>query len=184
MYYNFPPFKFPLIGILIVLISWIFGLQYDKLRFLSEKDVLTTLNNRRFMLNTFPKIIAAVDRKQEKLILYFFDVDDFKTINDTLGHEVGDQVLQRIANVLMLHSHKKDILVRWAGDEFLVFSPFIDDHSKARMIRDIQNELKLSSEEFNTAISVSIGTALYPHEAATLDELIHAADQDMYTLKP
>ncbi|NHN34966.1 GGDEF domain-containing protein [Paenibacillus agricola] len=183
VYYNYPPFQFPLIGVFIVIASWLLGTQYDKLKFLSERDVLTTLYNRRFMLHTFPKLIASVDRKQEKLILYFIDVDDFKIINDTRGHKIGDQVLQRIANVLMLHSQKRDVVVRWAGDEFLVLSSFSDDRSKAMMISRIQNELKLSSQEFNIAISVSIGTAAYPNEAQTLDDLLHVADQDMYTLK-
>jgi diguanylate cyclase (GGDEF)-like protein len=183
LYYNYPSFQFPLIGIFIVFASWLLGTQYDKLKFLSEKDVLTTLYNRRYMLHIFPKLIASVDRKQEKLILYFIDVDDFKIINDTRGHEIGDQVLQRISNVLMLHSQKRDIVARWAGDEFLILSPFSVDRSKAMMINRIENELKLLSQEFNIAISVSIGTAAYPHEAQTLDDLLHAADQAMYTLK-
>jgi diguanylate cyclase (GGDEF)-like protein len=183
IYYNYPSFQFPLIGILIVSASWLLGTQYDKLKFLSEKDVLTTLYNRRYMLHIFPKLIASVDRKQEKLILYFIDVDDFKIINDTRGHEIGDQVLQRIANVLILHSQKRDIVARWAGDEFLILSPFSVDRSRAMMINRIENELKLLSQEFNIAISVSIGTAAYPHEAQTLDDLLHAADQAMYTLK-
>jgi diguanylate cyclase (GGDEF)-like protein len=183
LYYNFPPLKFPLIGIFVLFVSWIFGQQFDKLKFLSEIDVLTTLNNRRFLLHIFPKLIASMDRKQEKLILYFIDVDDFKRINDTRGHEIGDKVLQRIANILMHHSQKKDIVVRWAGDEFLIFSPYFDDRRKAKMISIIQNELKIPSKEFNIAISVSIGTAVYPDEAQTLDDLIHAADQDMYTSK-
>jgi diguanylate cyclase (GGDEF)-like protein len=183
LYYNYPPLQFPLIGIFIVFASWLLGTQYDKLSFLSEKDVLTTLYNRRFMLHTFSKLIASVDRKQEKLTLYFIDVDDFKIINDTRGHEIGDQVLQRIANILMLHAEKRDIVVRWAGDEFLILSPFSDDYSKAMMISCIQNELKLSSQEFDIAISVSIGKAVYPNEAQTLDDLLHVADQDMYSLK-
>jgi diguanylate cyclase (GGDEF)-like protein len=183
LYYNFPLYQFPITGMFIVFASWLLGKQYDKLKFLSEKDVLTTLYNRRFMLHAFPKLFALVDRKQEKLILYFIDVDDFKIINDTRGHEIGDQVLQRIANILMLHSQKRDLVVRWAGDEFLILSPSYDDRSKAMMISRIQNELKLSSQEFNIAISASIGTAVYPNEAQTFDDLLHVADQDMYILK-
>lgn len=183
LYYNYPTLQFPIIGIFIVFASWLLGTQYDKLKFLSEKDSLTTLYNRRFVLETFPKLIASVDRKQEKLILYFIDVDNFKIINDTRGHKIGDQVLQRIANVLMLHAEKRDIIARWAGDEFLILSTFSDACQRAMMINRIQNELKLASKEFNLDISVSIGTASYPDEAQTLDDLLHAADQDMYSLK-
>jgi diguanylate cyclase (GGDEF)-like protein len=166
-----------------LLASWLMGTQYDKLKFFSEKDVLTSLYNRRFMLHAFPKRIDLVDRKQEKLILYFIDVDDFKIINDTRGHEFGDQVLQQLANVLTLHTQKRDIVVRWAGDEFLILSPFSDDRSKAMMINRIEDELKILSQKLNTAISVSIGTAVYPDEAQTIDDLLHAADQNMYTTK-
>jgi diguanylate cyclase (GGDEF)-like protein len=183
LYYNVPSLQFPLIGVCIVFASWLLGTQYDKLKFFSEKDVLTTLYNRRFLLHIFPKVIASVDRKQEKLNLFFIDVDDFKIINDNRGHKIGDQVLQRIANVLILHSQKRDIVVRWAGDEFLILSPFSDDSSKTMMNNRIQNDVKLLSKEFNIAISVSIGTATYPNDAQTLDDLLHAADQDMYTLK-
>lgn len=183
LYYNYPFYQFPLIGVIVVFISWLLGTQLDKLKFLSERDFLTTLYNRRFMVHVFLKLIALVDRKHEKLVLFFIDVDDFKIINDTLGHEIGDQVLQRIARVLMQHSQKKDIVVRWAGDEFLILSPFSNDYSNAMRIHRIHNELKLASQEFNIAISVSIGSAVYPNDAQTIDDLIHIADQDMYKLK-
>lgn len=183
LYYNFPAYQFPFVGIIILLIFWKLGEQYDKVKFLSEKDVLTKLNNRRFMIHTFPKLIAAANRNQEKLILYFIDVDNFKIINDTHGHDIGDQVLQHIAKVLMFHSRKADMVVRWAGDEFLIFSPFSDNLSRETMIRNIKNELKLTSQDVDIAISVSIGTAAYPTDAQKLDELIHEADINMYKYK-
>jgi len=184
LYYNFPMYQFPLIGLFAIVISWLLGTQFDRLKFLSEKDYLTSLYNRRFMLHAFPKLISLVNRKQEKLILYFIDVDNFKVINDTCGHEIGDQVLKRIASILIQHSQKKDIVVRWAGDEFLILSPFSNDHNRSMMMSRIHSELKLVSQEFNLAISVSIGTAIYPNNAHTIDELLHIADQEMYTLKP
>ncbi|WP_167357014.1 GGDEF domain-containing protein [Paenibacillus pectinilyticus] len=183
IYYDVPVFQFPLIGMCLIFAGWVLGTQYDKLKFFSEKDSLTMLYNRRFILNIFPKIIASVDRKQEKLILYFIDVDDFKIINDSRGHKIGDQVLQRIANVLMLHVHKRDFVARWAGDEFLILSTLSDADHHATMIRCIQNELQDASQAFQLEISVSIGTAMYPNEAQTLDDLLHVADQAMYSLK-
>lgn len=183
LYYHVPSLQFPLFGIIILIASWVLGTQYDKLKFLSEKDNLTTLYNRRYVLGIFPKLIASVDRKQEKLILYFIDVDNFKLVNDSRGHNIGDQVLQRIASVLMLHLQKRDIAARWAGDEFLILSTSSDAYKKELMISHIQNELKLASQEFDLEISVSIGTAVYPNEAKTLDDLLHAADLDMYALK-
>jgi len=183
LYYNVPPNQFPLVGLFVVLVLWTLGSPYDKLKFLSERDVLTKLYNRRYMQKAFPKLFTLAARKQEKLILYFIDVDNFKLINDTHGHEIGDQVLQRIASVLTRHSSKRDLVVRWAGDEFLILSPNTDDYSKASMISSIQNELMLSSQELNFSISVSIGSAIYPDQAQSLDGILHVADQDMYALK-
>jgi diguanylate cyclase (GGDEF)-like protein len=182
-HYSFPPYQVPYTGIVILLVFWKLGEQYDKVKFFSEKDVLTKLNNRRFMIHTFPKLITTANRAQKRLILYFIDVDNFKTINDTHGHDFGDQVLQHIAKVLMFHSRKVDMVVRWAGDEFLIFSPFSDELSKETMINNIKNELQLTSNEVNMAISVSIGTATYPNNAQKLDDLIHEADLNMYKHK-
>ncbi|OAS19716.1 GGDEF domain-containing protein [Paenibacillus oryzisoli] len=183
IYYNFPTLQFPVIGIFFLLASWVLGTQYDRLKFLSEKDNLTTLYNRRFILEAFPKLITSVERRQGQLILYFIDVDDFKLINDSRGHKMGDQVLQRIANVLLLNLHKKDLAARWAGDEFLILSTSTDASKKEILISHIQNELKQASRDFNLNISVSIGTAVYPDEARTLDDLLYVADLDMYSLK-
>lgn len=94
VYYNYPLFQFPLFGIIATLSTWWLGGQYDKVKFLSEKDVLTKIYNRRFVIQIFPKILALVKRKNEKLSLLLIDVDNFKMINDTYGHEIGDQVLQ------------------------------------------------------------------------------------------
>ncbi|WP_162463328.1 GGDEF domain-containing protein [Paenibacillus psychroresistens] len=181
--YDVPIYQFPFFGLVIILVFWLLGKQYDHVKFLSEKDVLTKLHNRRYMIQTFPKLIAAADRNREKLILYFIDVDDFKHINDNYGHEIGDQVLQRIANVIKFHSRKRDMLVRWAGDEFLTFSAFSDDESKENMINKINNELETTFQDLRITVSVTIGLAVYPDEAITLDDLIHVADQNMYSYK-
>ncbi|WNR44866.1 GGDEF domain-containing protein [Paenibacillus roseipurpureus] len=153
------------------------------MKFLSEKDHLTTLYNRRFIQDAFPKLIASVDRKQAKLVLYFIDVDDFKLINDSCGHKIGDQVLQRIANILLLYGQKKDVAARWAGDEFLLLSTPSSAYTEEMLIAHMQRELAIASQEFQIDLSVSIGTAMYPDEAQTLEDLLHVADQDMYALK-
>jgi diguanylate cyclase (GGDEF)-like protein len=83
----------------------------------------------------------------------------------------------------MLELQKKDLAARWAGDEFLILSTSSDATKKEVMISHIQKELKLASRDFNLDISVSIGTAVFPDEARTLDDLLHAADLDMYAFK-
>jgi diguanylate cyclase (GGDEF)-like protein len=182
-YLNYSLFKIPFFGIIIILIFWWLGKQYDTVKFLSEKDFLTKIYNRRYVIHTFPKLSVLVDRKKEKLSLFLIDVDNFKMINDTYGHETGDKALQHLSKLLLLNTSKDDIVARWAGDEFLIIAPFTDEKGKEIIINRINKELKKSSEELNIDISVSIGTSEYPSDAKTLDVLLNIADQNMYKLK-
>jgi diguanylate cyclase (GGDEF)-like protein len=183
IYYNYPIFKLPFFGILAILICWWLGSQYDKVKFYSEKDVLTGIYNRRFIIQTFPRLLARMDKINGKLRLFFIDVDNFKKINDTYGHEVGDKVLQYISGILLSNTTKKEIIARWAGDEFLIISPYSDEKSGDVIIKRIKNALKKLSEEINIDVSVSIGNSVYPNDAKTLDALINTADREMYEMK-
>ncbi|MBP1992323.1 GGDEF domain-containing protein [Paenibacillus eucommiae] len=182
-YYNYPPLGFPYVGITITFIFYWLGKQYDMVKFLSEKDTLTKLYNRRYVIQTFPKLIASIDKKAGKLSLFLIDVDNFKVINDTYGHETGDRVLQRISSLLALPTDKSTIVARWAGDEFLLVAPFTDQEGADIIIQRIHKELRKSSEELRIDISVSIGTSEYPGDAQTFNDLLNIADQNMYKLK-
>ena len=124
-----------------------------------------------------------MDRKKEKLILFLIDVNNFKMVNDNYGHETGDNVLKHLSNLLLINTSKSDIVARYAGDEFIIISPFADEKRKDIIINQINKELRKSSEELNIDISVSIGTSRYPHDAKTLDGLLNMADQNMYKEK-
>jgi diguanylate cyclase (GGDEF)-like protein len=183
LYYNFPILNLPYLGIVCILICWWLGSQYDKVKFYSEKDILTSIHNRRFVLQTFPKFLVRMDKSNEKFSLFLIDVDDFKKINDTYGHEMGDKVLQYISNILLSNTTKKDIVARWAGDEFLIISPSSGEQSLDEIIKQISYALKKLSEEINIDVSVSIGASVYPNDARTLDALLHTADCKMYEMK-
>jgi diguanylate cyclase (GGDEF)-like protein len=183
IYLNYSPINFPFFGMFILLIFWWLGKQYDTVKFLSVKDVLTKLYNRRYVIHAFPKLSVLVDRKVEKLSLFLIDLDNFKMINDTYGHERGDKVLQHLSNVLLIITSKSDIVARWAGDEFLIISPFTDEKDKEIINKRIHKELKKSFEELKIDITVSIGTSEYPKDAKTLDVLLNIADQNMYKIK-
>ena len=183
LYYNYPPFKFPLFGLIILLVFWWLGKQYDMVKFLSENDALTKIYNRRYVIHTFPKLSVLMDRKDEKLILFFIDIDNFKMINDNYGHETGDKVLKHLSNLLVITTSKSDIVARIAGDEFIIIAPFTDEKGKNIIINQINKKLRKSSEELDIDISVSIGTSVYPNDAKTLDGLLNIADQNMYKQK-
>jgi diguanylate cyclase (GGDEF)-like protein len=183
IYYDYPILKLPLIGILAILICWWLGSQYDKVKFYSEKDILTEIHNRRFVIQKFPGLLVRVDKRNEKLGFFLMDVDNFKKINDTYGHETGDKVLQSISKILLANTTKNEIVARWAGDEFLIISPYSDEKSKDVIIQQINHALMRLSEEINMDVSVSIGTSVYPNDAKTLDALLNTADHEMYEMK-
>lgn len=171
----YTPFLLPII--------WFLGKQYDKAKFYSEKDILTKLYNRRFVLTFFPKQSAQVNRKNESLALIIFDCNNFKYINDTYGHKKGDMVLKGLASILSHQTRKGDIAARWGGDEFLIVAPFTNMEGCESIANRIQKELKAFSQEIGIHISVSIGAALSPLEGVTIDDLLHIADQRMYKKK-
>ena len=127
LYYNYPTYQFPFISLGVLLVFWWLGKQYDMVKFLSEIDPLTNIYNRRYLFHTFPKLSVLIDRKAEKLILFFIDINHFKMINDHYGHETGDEVLKKLSNILVKTTSKKDIVARLAGDEFIILTPFIEE---------------------------------------------------------
>ena len=183
LYYNYPTYHFPFISLGVLFVFWWLGKQYDMVKFLSEIDPLTNVYNRRYLFHTFPKFSVRIDRKDEKLILFFIDINHFKMINDHYGHETGDEVLKQLSNILVRTTSKKDIVARLAGDEFIIMTPFIEEKGRDQIMNQINNELIKISEELNMDFSVSIGTAVYPNDAKTLDGLLHIADQNMYKQK-
>ena len=183
LYYNYPTYHFPFISLGVLFVFWWLGKQYDMVKFLSEIDPLTNVYNRRYLFHTFPKFSVRIDRKDEKLILFFIDINHFKMINDHYGHETGDEVLKQLSNILVRTTSKKDIVARLAGDEFIIMTSFIEEKGRDQIMNQINNELIKISEELNMDFSVSIGTAVYPNDAKTLDGLLHIADQNMYKQK-
>lgn len=176
IYFIFPPLLFPLF--------WWLGKQYDLLRYVSEKDVLTQVYNRRYVMEKFPQLIYGTDRRGDTLCLLVIDIDKFKSINDRYGHVAGDQVLQSVALILQKTFRKFDIIARWGGDEFIVLAPSLYKEDIVDIISNIESELdQIQISTNNSGITLSIGVSEYPAEGDTLDGLIHVADQAMYRCK-
>lgn len=169
------------IGYVVLLpLAWWFGKQYDKVQFFSEKDPLTGIYNRRYIENNFPKL---KDSQENQFAVLLIDVNDFKIINDLLGHKAGDEYLKNITAQLEKSVGKKDILGRWGGDEFIILSK--SSQSK-EMVGRIMDEVHANLKKISAGdleIGVSIGAALYPNEGKTLDDLLRVADKKMYHRK-
>jgi len=164
-------------------LAWWFGKQYDKAKYYSEKDPLTGIYNRRYIESAFATVKSRLEQNGQSGAVLLLDVNDFKLVNDLLGHKIGDEYLLLITNQLKKSVRKTDIVARWGGDEFLILSPDIQKKEDLdQMLERIHQNLKqLSFHEVK--ISVSIGSALYPKHGKCLDDLLKVADKNMYHLK-
>ena len=144
-------------------------------RELAETDPLTGLLNRR---GFEPRLRALFAMPARTLFAYLFvDVDDFKTVNDTRGHAGGDTVLKTVAAALQQTSRTRDIVGRYAGDEFTVVLIDVDEERARSLVRRLSATLRLSG------IRCSIGVALYPSDATNESQLMRAADEALYVAK-
>ena len=164
-------------------ISYWAGLQYDKAKYLAEKDTLTGLYNRRFVMEFYEKLLTISKRENEKIFVMVIDCDNFKTINDYYGHKTGDEVLKEIARILESKTRTSDIATRWGGDEFMLICQYKDENGVEKLTSRIEHEISNLSLQMNLPLSVSIGTAIVTDDRNTLEDLIVVADADMYDKK-
>ncbi|MBT1443265.1 EAL domain-containing protein [Shewanella sp. JM162201] len=149
-------------------------------------DPLTGLPNRRMLLDYLDKEIALAERQQTHFALMFLDLDFFKEVNDTLGHDMGDKLLVECAGRIRACVRESDVVARLGGDEFTVM--IRDIHDPQGVERVASKILKSVAEPFllgqDTAyISVSIGITLFPDDASSREALLKHADQAMYAAK-
>lgn len=177
------PLQVWIIGIAAACIAYIMGREYDKTVMLSHRDTLTGLYNRRFVHKKVPVQLNFFRKKRGPIAISIVDMNDFKIINDTCGHEYGDAVLIRFADILGKCVRKKDIVARWGGDEFLIVAFDVSRLEMEKINQRIYRELRRFSMEIHINVTISIGTAISPDDGNNINELINAADADMYSYK-
>ncbi len=161
--------------------------QHDEeVSFLAQHDQLTGLPNRFMLAEKLGEVLPAAASKRTGVALLFIDLDRFKDINDSLGHRLGDQLLQDVAKRLRLATQAADTLVRQGGDEFIVLIPDITDCQQAEA--RAQQFLEQLNAPFVTAgnhlhVGASIGLSLYPDDADDGEQLLRNADTAMYVAK-
>lgn len=160
--------------------------NYDHIEFLAYHDTLTNLPNKLAFLDYVNTILASSEESQKTYAVYFVDLDNFKTVNDTLGHEYGDALLVKTAQLLTSILGKNGMLARAGGDEFLLFKEDIETKESAvsfaaQIIECFRNPLDLDGEI--VYVSMSIGIAIYPENGFTPNALIKNADIAMYKSK-
>jgi diguanylate cyclase (GGDEF)-like protein len=154
------------------------------LRELVISDPLTGCRNRRFFDEVIGRELQRHSRYGTPLSIIFIDVDRFKTINDTLGHEMGDRVLRDVAAFLIRHIREADYVFRWGGDEFLVLITCTEAEAIKRAI-ELQTEFAASPEleELPPGVALSVGAVEVPANSTDVMPMIQAADERMYVNK-
>ena len=158
----------------------------NELERLAYYDPLTKLPNRRFLADHLSFTFAAAEKKEEKIAVFMTDLDNFKRVNDSLGHDAGDALLVRIAKRLRDSVFREDVVVRMGGDEFLIVVEGIENLNSVEFIsKRLLNAMEAqASLEFSTIpVTGSIGVAMYPDDARTADELLRFADMALYNSK-
>ncbi|QBL10927.1 EAL domain-containing protein [Rheinheimera sp. D18] len=157
-----------------------------KMEQLAYYDALTGLANRSYFRDQLRKAIAMAHRGYYNFALLYFDLDEFKRINDTLGHDAGDELLKEVSNRLMARLREEDTIARLGGDEFAVILSGIKDRAQASAIaanlqQAFSTPVKLGQHE--VSISASIGITIAPEDASEEELLLKHADLAMYEAK-
>ena len=153
---------------------------------LATKDPLTGLMNRRSLTEHLDHAVAIAARQKECLALLFLDMDKFKSINDTLGHDAGDELLLQVSDRIRGAVRYSDIVARLGGDEFVVLMEGLSSYAAAAEVaKKIVNASTLPFEVCSHVIktSVSVGISMYPQDATSVHELMRSADLAMYHAK-
>lgn len=160
--------------------------NYKQALHCAHHDELTGLPNRVLLLDRLQQAMAQADRQQRPVALLFIDLDEFKNVNDQLGHSVGDQLLIEVARRLSDCIRYGDTACRYGGDEFLILLGEIDtDRNVAAVIEKIQSCLAESCvlDGRHIPVSASIGAAIYHHDGQSGLDLLNRADSAMYRAK-
>ena len=154
---------------------------FDQVRKLAVTDPLTGLSNYRTLINVMETEIQRSSRTGRPFAVLLFDLDGLKTINDEHGHLVGSRAICRLATVLQIQCRAMDTAARYGGDEFAVVLPEAGEEAAASVSRRICERLA-NDGEF-PAVTVSVGSAVYPRDAETIDGLFNVADRALYGMK-
>lgn len=164
--------------VLIALVLTIFIINYSRnyLKGLALRDGLTNLYNHRYFQTKLHSLVN--DEKKRKVSLLMIDLDDFKCFNDTYGHQAGDEVLKKVADIFLENIRDTDIASRYGGEEFAIILPGIGLEEAMKVAERIRKVIKTQCVS-----TVSIGVSSFPQPATTAEELIRGADNALYMAK-
>ena len=162
--------------------------QYiTRIRKMNITDEYTGLFNARYMHQVLEQLIVHADRSKTPIVVVFVDIDNFKTVVDSCGHLSGTHLLKEIGETISGCLEKKDILVKYGGDEYVLILPDTDRQAAVsrleNVLQSIRSSTYLSSEGTPVQITASFGFAVYPEDGGTKKDILIAADNSMYKVK-
>ncbi len=151
----------------------------DELDKMSKTDYLTGLANRRFMMERIKEELARKERNGTNMSILMCDIDHFKKINDSFGHEIGDLVIKEVTNNINRILRKYDIVSRWGGEEFLILLPDIGKNEACIIAEKIRKEVentKIQAQKIECRVSITIGVTEYDEKISVSDNINNADD--------
>ncbi len=158
----------------------------NALEHLARHDPLTGLPNRRVFFERLEHALAAARRSAKPLAVLFVDLDHFKQLNDSLGHSIGDRVLQAVANLLRSATRESDTVARLGGDEFVILIEQLDDPGRGVAVLHKLHErfqLPMLLDGHEVKVQASMGVSLFPRDGDDIESLVQQADRAMYVAK-
>lgn len=160
----------------------------EELKLLASIDPMTKLYNRRYFSEVSEDIFNMSKRTDNDISLVMFDIDDFKSVNDTYGHHVGDKVIIGVADILLEHTRKSDIVCRFGGEEYIILLPDTDMESSMQIAESIrklvENMVITYDQDKKLQVTISVGVAMSDIiEDDDIEIAINRADNALYEAK-
>ncbi|MCE9578360.1 MAG: diguanylate cyclase [Deltaproteobacteria bacterium] len=159
---------------------------HEEIYRLTTIDGLTQIYNKRYFTETLEREIGRAQRYRRDLSLILFDIDHFKTVNDTFGHLAGDSVLKQLANAIKGRIRREDVLARYGCEEFAILLPEIDHHNALAFgdkIRKLTEKAAFRFEDTEIPVTVSVGIATLTPEIQDVTEFVKLCDDNLYAAK-
>jgi diguanylate cyclase (GGDEF)-like protein len=159
----------------------------ERLRSQSIRDQLTGLYNRRYMEESLERELVRARRAGRTVAVILADLDKFKSVNDTHGHDAGDELLKAVSHLFQAHLRAGDIVCRYGGEEFLFVLPEASLSAARTRAEELRASVSALSVPFRggtlDAVSVSLGVAVFPDQGGSMTMLLQAADRALYRAK-
>lgn len=160
--------------------------SFEDITLTAHSDPLTKLYNIGYFRGRLDEELSRAKRFRHIVSVTIIDLDNFKTYNDTFGHQTGDRLLIQLAQIFTKHFDKTDTIARYGGDEFIVMCPEIKKHETARVVGNLLHDLEMYDfmrGQKDVKVTFSAGVSSFPEDGITVSELIKAADNALYEAK-